>query len=379
MLYRLMHDDVEVASFEVDAFSGAIVGKISVQDRDHMPLSTVVKGQFLDTARFKEWWFGRSIPSSRSDIRLFFDSLDVSNNAPLLIRSMALSLSDHYWVKPVGSDLAWREVNYFDNDFSDDVGDVLFGRSVQEGSIDLSSPDITSEGNLKKRWRIIDGQRCLIKGGSGESLQEPLNEVIASRIMDALGVDHVRYDLIWDGRRPYSVCPDFVDDETEFISAFHVFRSLKNGDNSSIYAHYVRCCSENGMDVVPALDRMIVIDYITANNDRHMNNFGIIRDPHSLEWISAAPIFDTGNSLGVGFPSSDITLLSGRECKPFSKTFEDQMRFVSDLSWVDVDAVEVLYPEIESILRSSSYMSDRRVGAVMELLSSRLDSIRRRL
>lgn len=210
-------------------------------------------------------------------------------------------------------------------------------------------------------------------------MQEPLNEVIASRIMDALGVDHVKYDLIWDGRRPYSVCPDFVDDETEFISAFHVFRSMKNHDNSSVHAHYVRCCSENGLDVVPALDRMIVVDFLTANNDRHMNNFGIILDPHSLEWISAAPVFDTGNSLGVGFPSSDILLLSGRECKPFSKTFEDQIRLASDLSWVDVDAVESLYPEIESILRSSSYMSDRRAGVVMELLSSRLDSIRRRL
>ena len=120
-------------------------------------------------------------------------------------------------------------------------------------------------------------------------------------------------------------------------------------------------------------------DFLTANNDRHMNNLGIIRDPHSLEWISAAPVFDTGNSLGVGFPSSDILLLSGRECKPFSKTFEDQIRLASDLSWVDVDAVESLYPEIESILRSSSYMSDRRAGVVMELLSSRLDSIRRRL
>lgn len=379
MLYRLMHDDVEVASFEVDTSSGVIVGKVSVQDLDHMPLSTVVKGQFVDTARFKEWWFGRSIPSSRSDIRCFFDSLDVPNNAPLLIRSLALSLSDHYWVKPAGSNLTWSDVNYFDNAFSDDVGDILFGNPVQEGSIDFSSPDITSEGNLKKRWRIIDGQRCLIKGGSGESLQEPLNEVIASRIMDALGVDHVKYDLIWDGRRPYSVCSDFVDDETEFISAFHVFRSMKNHDNSSVYAHYVRCCSENGLDVVPALDRMIVVDFLTANNDRHMNNFGIIRDPHSLEWISAAPVFDTGNSLGVGFPSSDILLLSGRECKPFSKTFEDQIRLASDLSWVDVDAVESLYPEIESILRSSSYMSDRRAGVVMELLSSRLDSIRRRL
>ena len=41
MLYRLMHDDVEVASFEADASSGVIVGKISVQDRDHMPQSHV--------------------------------------------------------------------------------------------------------------------------------------------------------------------------------------------------------------------------------------------------------------------------------------------------------------------------------------------------
>ena len=41
LLYLLMHDDVEVASFEADASSGAIVGKISVQDRDHMPQSYV--------------------------------------------------------------------------------------------------------------------------------------------------------------------------------------------------------------------------------------------------------------------------------------------------------------------------------------------------
>ena len=32
------------------------------------------------------------------------------------------------------------------------------------------------------------------------------------------------------------------------------------------------------------------------NEDRHLNNFGIIRDVISLEWISVAPIFDNRDS-----------------------------------------------------------------------------------
>lgn len=379
VLYQLMHDDIEVATFQVSASSGKIMDITSVQNYSHMPLSTVVRKDVVDTERFKEWWYGRSIPSSRSDIHGFFDSLDVSNNAPLLIRSMALSLSDHYWVKPVNSECTWSDVNYFENDFSDDIGDLLFGRPISVKTVNYSSPDITSEGNLKKRWKIINGTRCLVKGGSGESLQEPLSEKIASLIMDSLGIDHVGYDVIWDDGRPYSVCPDFVDGDTEFISAFHVYRSMKNRGNASVYAHYVQCCAENGLDIVPALDRMIAVDYLIANNDRHMNNFGIIRDPRTLEWLSAAPVFDTGNSLGVGFPTAEIPLRAGRECKPFSKTFEEQIRLVSDLSWFDPDAVEALYPEIRSVLESSPHVSERRVDAVMGLLSSRLDSLRRRL
>lgn len=52
---------------------------------------------------------------------------------------------------------------------------------------------------------------------------------------------------------------------------------------------------------------------------------------------------------------------------------------VSDLSWFDPDAVESLYPGIRSVLESSPYMSGDRVDAVMDLLSSRMDSLRRRL
>lgn len=34
----------------------------------------------------------------------------------------------------------------------------------------------------------MNGKRCLIKGGSGATWQEPYNEVIASRIMERLHI-----------------------------------------------------------------------------------------------------------------------------------------------------------------------------------------------
>lgn len=285
MMFEFMHKDIRVAGFEIDDYSGSIAGRIAVYNVEHMPLDTVVKGDIIDPARFRAWWAGRTIPASRQGIREFFEALDINNSMQLLARSMALSLSDHYWVKPEGSDLQWKDVNFFSNDFSDDIGDLLFGNRMYAESMDLSSPDITTEGNLKKRWRIVDGRRMLFKGGSGTIRQEPLNEVIASSLMKRLGVDHVDYDLIWEGRQPYSVCEDFVTPSTEFVSAYHVMKSMPNTSNSSVYDHYVACCRENGLDVVPDLDRMIVIDHLMANGDRHTNNFGILRDPDTLKWI----------------------------------------------------------------------------------------------
>ena len=69
------------------------------------------------------------------------------------------SLSDQYWINPKGSNLTWDNVNFFQNQFSDDIGDVLFGTNKKANAFDFSSPDNTSDGNLKKRWKIIDKKR----------------------------------------------------------------------------------------------------------------------------------------------------------------------------------------------------------------------------
>lgn len=217
----------------------------------------------------------------------------------LLVKCYGLSLSDQYWICPADSDLAWDTVNYFDNDFSDDIGDVLFGEAKKGNALNFSSPDNTSDGNLKKRWKIIGGRRCLVKGGSNPFRQQPFNEVIAAGIMKRLGIPYVPYTVTWNKGAPYSVCEDFVDNNTDLVSAWRIYDSQKKPNNLSVYGHFVNMCIKFGInDAVQFLDRMIVTDYIIANEDRHMNNFGLLRNAETLEWIGFAPIYDSGSSLG---------------------------------------------------------------------------------
>ncbi len=49
---------------------------------------------------------------------------------------------------------------------------------------------------LRKRWKIIDGERFLVKGGGEGYYQEPFNEFFASKAMGLLGIPHVEYGLM---------------------------------------------------------------------------------------------------------------------------------------------------------------------------------------
>lgn len=86
-------------------------------------------------------------------------------------------------------------MNPYDNPFSEDIGKSLFHGNVTEFT-DIISPDLFTNGNLRKRWTIDNNNRRLIKAGNSTSRQEPFNEVIASGICDRLNIKHVDYHLI---------------------------------------------------------------------------------------------------------------------------------------------------------------------------------------
>ena len=233
MRYILMHREKPTAEIEIDELSN-ITNVYDVFAKEHLPVGTTKKGE-LDKTSLAKWWSKRSIPASRSGLREALDKLDMSVPQELLTKCYGLSLSDQYWISPKDKPLLWKNINFFDNSFSDDVGNLLFGYGEFSDCMSLVSPDNTSDGQLIKKWKISDIKRVLIKGGSNPYQQEPLCEVIASEIAERLGIEHTEYKIIWENDRPFSVCKDFITSETEIVSAYNIMKNVKKPNDLSEY------------------------------------------------------------------------------------------------------------------------------------------------
>jgi len=378
--YTLMHKNIAVADIDIDETLGGISKIRGIISEEHLPVGVVRmqrQNETIDRFAFNQWWTGRSIPASRMGLSDMLDTLGIASSNLLLTKCLGLSLSDHYWIRPYESNMLWEDVNFFDNDFSDDIGDLLFGTNGKNSGFDLSSPDNKSDGNLKKRWKIIDGKRYLLKSGSNPYSQQTFNEVIASKIMERLGIDHVPYSVTWINDEPYSVCEDFVTKDTELISAWRVLQLRTKANHESEYLHYVNICRELGIDIVSSLDKMIVLDYIIANEDRHFNNFGLLRDANTLEWIGAAPIFDSGTSLWYDRLTSRIPI-NGVNCKPFKKTHGEQLKLVSSLEWFEASKLDGIEDEILEVFsddKAAQYIDTERAKTIAAEVRNRIEVV----
>ncbi len=165
----------------------------------------------------------------------------------------------------------------------------------------------------------------------------------------------------------------FITPDTELISAWHIMQTRKKENHVSVYQHYKNCCSRLGIpDIQRALDQMVVLDYLIVNEDRHMNNFGVIRRADTLEYLGAAPIFDSGTSLWFDKPTSLIRADAKVTCKPFKTTHEEQLKLVTDFSWLDLSALNGITDEWCEIVKDSLFVDKARREAICTSLSQRI-------
>ncbi len=341
MEYILLHKELPVLSFELD--DDLYVTQINeIFDEKHVPIGLLNNSSESPVSALRSWWKNRAIPASRQYLRETLELLRIKNSSELLSKCHGLSLSDHYWVKNLKDseyNLKWKDINFFENNFSDDIGEILTGNfGIQDiDSISFLSPDGSTDGWLPKKWLIENEQRILLKGGSETYQQEPFNEVIASEICSKLNINHTTYTLRkhenTKGLFFYSSCPDIVSTDTELIPAYSLFKTEKPDNNTDSLSLLFRACKKSGIKNIETLksefSKIGVLDFIIANTDRHMNNFGFLRNPDTLEWIGLAPVYDSGTSLFCKQSPADLRNPSKHdseyvETKPFAKTLRKQ-------------------------------------------------------
>ena len=125
------------------------------------------------------------------------------------------------------------------------------------------------------------------------------------------------------------------------------------------------------------LDRMIVMDYLVGNDDRHYGNFGLLRDAETLEIEGFAPMFDTGSSLGYNRQTGWIRERHVPQSRTFSRSHEEQMRLVGSFDWMDLDRLMGMDDYILDVFEGYQRYIDRdRAEAVSGFLLDRIDKLR---
>ena len=366
-LYSLMHRDDPVCAISIDTVSGAVLRASKPVNPELLPL-----GGSIDSAMLKKWWQRRAVPVGQGKIQRILEQMGIATPQEYLVKNLGLSLTDHYWIKPLDMELGWANINLFTNDFRDLVGDMQLGLeldAVQGLPANAFYPSSSTQGDLTKKWIIVDGKRCLVKGNHGGNSQESLNEIVATLLHQKQGrVPYVSYSTmrLGDNQQIYCVCESFTSDEVELIPAIDIVESKKKDNAMSMYEHFVHVCTKHGMDegtVRTFLEYQILSDFVLTNTDRHLNNFGVLRNSNTLEFVSMAPIFDSGNSMFWQNPRlpahSDLTDITVNSFRNTEKRMLQLVRNkdVLDLSQLPKEEelrmiyeMDTLIPYVDSIL-----------------------------
>ena len=385
MHYTLMNKNNPVLEAEYNEASKGFTSIYKIIDIKYAPLIIYkeLKVNKDITSILNDWYKGRGIPSLRDDLDLLLTRLNITSPETLLNKAYALSLTDQYWVKPSTSNIRHEDINFFDHSFKDsEFIEATFGsHSFSNTKISLISPNNTTDGRLKKTWIIENNIRYLLKGGYKEVGLQPFNEVLATMICEKLGFNHVPYTLEVINNKIVSKCPCFINKDTELISAYQILHNNCNKDNP--YEDYIHILEEHNISRPrEKLENMFILDYLILNEDRHLNNFGIIRDVSSLKWLDIAPIFDNGEALNILDYAEDELVING-EGRFFYNvdTFDSIIKTIKikDKTRFNLDTLNNLSKEFSELLHTYQHitkMSENRITKISYLLNSRIQKLK---
>lgn len=254
--------------------------------------------------------------------------LSVNNTKGIIDVCLGLSLNDSYWVVPNGFKGKFADYNLYENRFSEALSLVAYTGVGGSKEAFSTSPELTTNGMLRKAWRFIEDDGIyLYKGGTqgaANAGNEPYSEYYACQIADTMGISCVRYDLEnWKGILA-SKCRLFTDINTSFVPIGRILDKLTLKEALDYYKAL-------GDDFSDQLCSMLVFDALIYNEDRHFGNFGVLRDNHSGRIVSPAPIFDNGLSLFNFAMPEDLKTLdeyAKTRSNPYRISYEDVCREV---------------------------------------------------
>ncbi len=293
----LMSEDRRIAEIEN--------GEIVTADDVLMPL------YLRRTKNIEAWLAERAIDVHRTNSRLLKKALRLSaaDDAETALSVNGATITDTYWIclkdQPMSYETVRFKENYFDRL-------ALCGDPDSFSQKPSRTPELTNIGSYEKCWRLKEGSWWMYKAGT---LQEYFSELFVCRLGVKMGFSMAWYEMDED----YIKTRDFTDGAAvNFETADGIL-----GDDDD----YGRCYTALGM-LDHGLQRdylkILWLDTLCFNMDRHTKNFGLLRDKKSGQILGMAPNYDNNIALVSRGYSRDISRSSDGLIRFFREFIETQ-------------------------------------------------------
>lgn len=264
-------------------------GILTVENEALLPL-------YLKRVKNAESWLEtRAIDSHRANSRLLKKALRLAEKDDIstVVHVNGATVTDNYWVRPIGSELTYDDVKFTDDYFSNLAlkGNYdSFNRAAN--SRRSKTPELTNVGSFEKCWKLRNGKWWMYKKATHD---EMFSELFVYELGSALGMNMAVYQR-GDG------CIKTLDFTNAAFVNFEPASAFM-GDNED-YSAVVDALEKLCPDAIPDYVRLIFMDTICANPDRHTNNFGLLRDTKTGSLLGFAPNYDNNMALiSRGYPS----------------------------------------------------------------------------
>ena len=157
-------------------------------------------------------------------------------------------------------------------------------------------------GTFLKSQSVLDNKKTYYKLSNFDYQQgiighECVNEIIVDRLLNILGVEHLSYNLIHAdieiAGKKYRTWLCSSEDFKERGESKIALDDYYTANAIPGESHY-DFCRRNGWETY--IDKMLAVDYIILNRDRHGANIEVLRNARARS-LRIAPLFDHGCSL----------------------------------------------------------------------------------